>query len=127
MHYVQHYKYQIFIVSVVKYMVSIFLKTSIVPKSAPEQLHLTISLSTFLMVVVVFLKKIHKFFGTHAIKRWSLDEVFSLKYGPYDLFLEQTSGLKKHCMTAKARSGKGILAWLSCLLGHMSVKLCATW
>lgn len=42
MHYVQHYKYQIFIFSVVKYMVSIFPKTSIVPKSAPEQLHLTI-------------------------------------------------------------------------------------
>lgn len=72
MHYVQHYKYQIFIVCVVKYMVSIFPKTSIVPKSAPEQLHLTISLSSFLMVVVVFKKKIHKFFRTHPIKRWSL-------------------------------------------------------
>ena len=54
MHFVQHYKYQIFIVSVVKYMVSTFPKTSNVPKSPPEQLHFTISLSLFLMVVVVF-------------------------------------------------------------------------
>ena len=57
MHFVQHYKYQIFIVSVVKYMVSTFPKTSNVPKSPPEQLHFTISLSLFLMVVVVFKKK----------------------------------------------------------------------